>query len=328
MVSVREYCVIFREAQTKCMAAEASPSGREANNREGYLAYTQLVHKALKDKSFCLTTETLQPFLPQFTFASFFANNLHAIVSCISHELLTGRDLKPLIVALQDTFDVCTAADHYEGVILAAFGLGRHHWNIGDRVAAAENYANGVTAGRKAAALGVALSESTKDKLEGCADNLRMMGGESSPRKAYETREQEMHLRSIGGSSYTATKAFIKPAKPQLSCSYPECTEELATMFCSGCKGKNQRYCCSDCQRLDWRRHKPECKEWQAQHSAGGGEGEGKDGKEALPSPEALAGFSAKALKAFLDAHLIDHTACVEKSELLTLALLFIASRG
>ena len=296
--------------------------------QEGVWSPAELVRKALKDKSYTLTTRTLLPYL-QSTFASIFASNLHALASCISHEFLKGADLKPVVEALRLTFDECTAADHFEGIILSSFGLGRHHWNTGDRALAADTYANGVVAGRNAAAQGVVLAKDTRDKLEGCTENLGIMRGVSAPpTPANEMREQEALLRSIGGSSPTATRVFVRAAKPNLACSSPPCTEELATLFCVGCKGKKQRYCSSACQRLDWARHKPECKQWQAQQSAGGGGEEGKGGEDTLPSPEALAAFSVKALKAFLDAHLIDHTGCVEKSELLTLALLYLANQG
>ena len=191
---------------------------------------------------------------------------------------------------------------------------------------AADTYANGVVAGRKAAAQGVALAKDTRDKLEGCTENLGIMRGVSAPpTPANEVREQEALLRSIGGSSPTAPREFVRAAKPTLTCSYPQCTEELATLFCVGCKGKKQRYCSAACQKNDWARHKPECKQWQAQQSAGGG---GEEGQDTLPSPEALAALNVKALKAFLDAHLIDHAGCVEKSELLSLALLFLANQG
>ena len=189
MASVKEYCLLLREASDKCMAGEASPVGREANFRKGYGAYTQLVLKALQDKSYSLTTRTLLPYL-QSTFASIFASNLHALASCISHEFLKGEDLKPVVEALRLTFDECTAADHFEGIILSSFGLGRHHWNTGDRALAADTYANGVVAGRKAAAQGVALAKDTRDKLEGCTENLGIMRGVSAPpTPANEVRE-------------------------------------------------------------------------------------------------------------------------------------------
>lgn len=144
--------------------------------------------------------------------------------------------------------DVCETAKHYDGTILAAFGLGLGAWLARDRERAAELYAVGIAAGRAAAAARAPLSAYAQNKYEGCMENLAVLRGEVK----------------LEPSALNAKRAFIVsneegklPAVAPSRCG--ACGKDFATMTCGRCR--SSRYCDAACQRAAWPAHKPNCKE-------------------------------------------------------------------
>ena len=67
-------------------------------------------------------------------------------------------------------------ANHYDGAIIANFGLGMHAWQTGDRKLAAAHYSGGVAMGK--AAKSTTLGFYAKSKLDACQENLLVLRGE------------------------------------------------------------------------------------------------------------------------------------------------------
>jgi hypothetical protein len=275
---IREYARLLRTATDSCMAAEASPHGRLQKNVAGYAAYVALVRKQIADGSFANTAATMQPFLPM-TLHALFCNNLSALSSCVSHELMPPEHAAPLVEALQEAFAACTASAHNEGLVTSAFGLGFHNWNSGDRPMAIEFYGAGVKAGADAKAKGEALGISAQHALGSCAANLAEMSGRGSGRgggggggDGAEAAAALAALQAIGGSSFVKTRVFATggaplPA-PKLGCDGPGCDVAIALERCSGCL--SARYCGTDCQKKGWPAHKAACKKAQRERAGGG----------------------------------------------------------
>ena len=154
----------------------------------------------------------------------------------------------------------CTP-NSFDGILIAAFGLGRYFWEGGDRELAAEYYGFGVKGGQDAEAQGVSLSGYAQDSLRGCRDNLRAMQGVPLP-------------NPVGGIS---AKLFFRasPAPPgtplpapNLKCCAPGCSQDPAVDMCSGCF--KVRYCNRECQKKAWPTHKEACKKTRAEAAAAG----------------------------------------------------------
>jgi hypothetical protein len=255
----------LRSASGSCIAAESAKSAAEKTqlNLAGYNGYCALVRAQLADKSFtgALSSTSLLPVL-NHTVGWVFLNNLNALVSCISHECLSGQDLLPIVDTLKEVHKECTyTTPHFEGRIQACFGLGRFYWECGDREVAAEYYGSGVKAGQDAAAQGFSLGAFAQESYEGCRENLNSMRGVPIPRGEGGEGRGGISSRTFFHTSRTLPK-------PNLTCFAPGCMQDLAVEVCSGCH--KARYCNRECQKKDWPTHKAACKNVQAAAAAAG----------------------------------------------------------
>jgi hypothetical protein len=266
---IRAYANLLRVASDSCIAAESKPAGREALNIKGYDAYIALVKKQLKDKTHATTTATLMPFA-SITLSDLFCNCLHALTSCVAHQMLPLARLGPLLDALGEAYAVCEKEHLYEGLVIVAFGLGYHQWSCGSRDLAMNLYGAGEKYGADAAARGIPLGDNARQCMRGCSENLARMSGKRVA-SAF-TQEDLAALQARGGTSFVEAKAFASLdgtlPPPRLNCDGPGCAVAIALERCAGCRVA--RYCSVACQKAHWRVHKPACKQAQAALAACG----------------------------------------------------------
>ena len=208
---VKEYAALLAVASNSCMAAEANPQGRLKKNLQGYKAYVDLVQRQLRDKCFGDTKATMRPYL-SMTMHALFCNNLHALSCCVAHEMLPLAHHAPLIAALEEAYQPCQQAGHFEGLAIIGFGLGFHFWSAGtiaSRDMAISWYAAGKKAGQDAAAQGIAFGRDAVGCLEMCNHNLDKMAGKVPAKVVEHTAEELAALRAKGGTSFGSNRFFF-----------------------------------------------------------------------------------------------------------------------
>jgi hypothetical protein len=78
------------------------------------------------------------------------------------------------------------------------------------------------------------------------------------------TAEESVDVGQLYADAVQLCRALASAAPLPLICNNPQCTnlaraseKALATKQCAGCRC---RYCSAECQRADWKRHRPACK--------------------------------------------------------------------
>jgi hypothetical protein len=221
-------------------AAELCMSGRAA---DGYARYIKLVDRFLVANKFASASK-----ICGHSLAFLFSNAVHALVACIAHEELP--DVSTLVAALRRVCDACHAAapKHFDGLVLAHFGLGIQLWLARDREHAAKQYESCIAAGRAAVEANAPLGEFAKNKLRTAAENLAVLRGEL---RLPPTGNNAVRLVVPAGDGEMAAA----PVKRALC---GACGKDFATSRCGRCLSVT--YCDAVCQRADWRAHKAECK--------------------------------------------------------------------
>jgi hypothetical protein len=110
-----------------------------------------------------------------------------------------------------------------------------------------------------------------------------------------------------------------------LMCALPGCASRAAAQGAGGLLRKcgacaRVAYCSPACQRLDWKRHKPDCTA-KAEAAGAGAPAEAAAAAAVVEDEPALAALSVRELRARIAARDLDASGCIEKGDLVRLLL-------